>query len=331
MRIVWLWWLQLLTRIGLPESRVRGFQVLANKILNRSRQFVRELPDGVAIFTIYLGRRLLVFINGLVSRLGLSIHRGVSNRLIEESLMMLYPGVSPMPLMRLGTQGDGGYLVPEDLEGLRASFSPGVDVNVDFDSAVAALGIPVFLADYSVEKPPVPNELFSFRKIFLGVQTDPTHMRLDDWVLKDAPKDGDLMLQMDIEGAEWQVLMDASKSCISRFRTMVVELHDLDSYITVKTLNPAFRGLMAKLLETHSIVHVHVNNALPLSRYRGFKLPRVIELTFLRNDRFVSDVREPVSSLPHPLDRPNVSYLRDVNPNKIWSRKIRKRTLSRDS
>lgn len=327
MRTVWLRFLKLLSTIGLPERSVRGFQVAANSTLNRIKRFISELPDLIEIFAIYIGRTILVYLNALFSQVGLSVQRGVPNRLVEESLSMLYPVVSPSPLIRLGTNGDGGYLVPEDFEGLMASFSPGVDVNVDFDTDVAELGIPVFLADYSVDELPSPNRLFSFRKIFLGVQTNASHIRLDDWLLMDAPKEGDLMLQMDIEGAEWQVLMDASNSSISRFRTMVLELHDLDSYLTVKSLSPTFQSLMAKLLETHSIVHVHANNALPLSRYRRFQLPRVIELTFLRNDRFISDERELVPSLPHYLDKPNISFLRDINPNRIWSRKFKNRIL----
>jgi len=43
-----------------------------------------------------------------------------------------------------------------------------------------------------------------------------------------APPQGDLILQMDIEGAEWSVLLNASEAILDRFRIVVLELHYLE-------------------------------------------------------------------------------------------------------
>ena len=43
--------------------------------------------------------------------------------LIEE----IRPDTTDKPLIRLGSEADGGYLVPDDLEGIVACFSPDVD------------------------------------------------------------------------------------------------------------------------------------------------------------------------------------------------------------
>ena len=45
-----------------------------------------------------------------------------------------------------------------------------------------------------------------FTKKFLGVTNNDLTITLDDWVDGNSPGDGDLILQMDVEGAEWPVL-----------------------------------------------------------------------------------------------------------------------------
>jgi hypothetical protein len=42
------------------------------------------------------------------------------------------------------------------------------------------------------------------------------------------PSSDDLILQMDIEGAEWHVLLNVSRDTLRRFRIIVIELHDLE-------------------------------------------------------------------------------------------------------
>jgi len=80
----------------------------------------------------------------------------------------LRPVNTDHPLVRLGGASDGGYLVPDDFNGLAACFSPGVSEIADFELELANRGIPCFLADYSVSAPPVAHPLFHFEKKFLG-------------------------------------------------------------------------------------------------------------------------------------------------------------------
>jgi hypothetical protein len=48
--------------------------------------------------------------------------RDTARRLVHR----LHPVVTTHPLIRVGAHGDGGYLVPDDLDGIAACFSPGV-------------------------------------------------------------------------------------------------------------------------------------------------------------------------------------------------------------
>ena len=69
-------------------------------------------------------------------------------------------------LIRTGGELDGGYLIPDDMDGVKYCFSPGVSSVADFENDLAKRGIKSFLADYSVNGPPVENELFDFEKNF---------------------------------------------------------------------------------------------------------------------------------------------------------------------
>ena len=42
----------------------------------------------------------------------------------------LRPVITQHPLIRIGSEFDGGYLVPDDLDGVSACFSPGVNDSV---------------------------------------------------------------------------------------------------------------------------------------------------------------------------------------------------------
>ena len=76
-------------------------------------------------------------------------------------LRLLHPQASERPLRRIGGPGDGGYLVPDDLDGIVGCISPGVSTEVGFDLALAEMGIPVFLADASVPAPPSRTRAFT--------------------------------------------------------------------------------------------------------------------------------------------------------------------------
>ena len=246
--------------------------------------------------------------------------RRSSNEAIEQLMRMMCPQVTEHPLIRIGGPGDGGYLVPDDLEEISAIFSPGVAGTADFESEFARRGVPCFLADHSVNAPPVDSPLFHFEKKYLGSLSGGIYMTLDDWVNRNAHKGGDLVLQMDIEGAEYQVLLAADQSTLRRFRVIIVEFHNLESAWHPKGLD-LIKITMTKLLTHFDVVHAHPNNYQPPIGYGDLMIPPLIEFTFLRKDRIQS--RTPVTLLPHPLDRKNVFALSDFPLPRCWYRQKR--------
>jgi hypothetical protein len=218
-------------------------------------------------------------------------------------LARLAPLATDKPLLRLGPRGDGGYLVPDDLGGIEALFSPGVDRVSGFEAACAERGLDVFMADHSVDGPAQPHPRFHFTKKFVGVTSDEQFMTIDDWVANSLPGcDGDLMLQIDIEGFEYEAILALSDRLLRRFRIIVAEFHHLDEMFGKHFFRLAARTF-EKLLQTHACVHIHPNNCCRLVRCHGLAIPRVAEFTFLRRDRIAQ--ARPATQFPHPLDADN--------------------------
>ncbi len=231
-------------------------------------------------------------------------------------LHQLHPLSTHEPLIRLGPGGDGGYLVPDDLAGIEACFSPGVGLISGFEKECADRGIRVYMADRSVRQPGAPHPLFHFTRKYLGVTTNDDFMTLDDWVAGSGVSAGsDLMLQIDIEGFEYEVFLGASDRLMKRFRIIVAEFHQLD-----QLWNEAFFGLAArafeKILQTHNCVHIHPNNSSRLLRKAGLALPPLAEFTFLRRDRAPSARYADV--FPHPLDADNTDRPHFALPRCWW-------------
>jgi hypothetical protein len=236
-----------------------------------------------------------------------------------ERLRAFFAAVRPLEtnhaLIRVGGKSDGGYLVPDDLSGIETCFSPGVSQVADFESALAARGIRCFLADNSVDGPPVSNALFDFEKKHLGPEEAGSFMTLESWVQRKAAGNGDSILQMDIEEAEYPVILETSLDTLRRFRVVVVEFHQMQALLdklAFEFVNLAF----ARMLRLFDVVHIHPNNSSPPILYKEFLIPPTMEFTFLRKDRVAS--RKPAMVFPHPLDRPCVPSASDFPLPRCW-------------
>jgi hypothetical protein len=229
------------------------------------------------------------------------IHRISDLALAHQLVSDLHVVSSPHPLIRVGARHDGGYLLPDDLDGIGACVSPGVGSRCDFDLAIAERGIRVHMADASVAGPPRQHPRFHFSRCFLDSYNSDNTITLEDFA-RNIAAGRDLLLQMDIEGAEWHVLNAASSAVLDRFRIMVVEFHDMPMMFTrfgYRQINAVFR----KLLKTHAIVHIHPNSVGQRVVYDGLEVPSILEFTFQRRDR--GAFGEKTLTFPHLLDATN--------------------------
>jgi hypothetical protein len=244
-----------------------------------------------------------------------SLEFAASPRDIRDALEFLRPKPSPWDFIRLGGSTDGAYLVPNSLDGIVACLSPGVRNSKKFEDELAhEHGIRSHLLDFSsdLEKfsTPLIKGMQTFTKKWLGAASDKTTVTLAEWIEAAEPDPSkDLMLQIDIEGAEWPILRDIDPEVLRRFRVIVIELHKLDDIFSSPALfDEKAAEAFAKLRGVFTVIHAHPNNCCGSSSNlfgSGMRIPRTLELTMVRTDFLETALkagkpRHP--ELPHPLD-----------------------------
>lgn len=256
------------------------------------------------------------WIERILFRAGFVVSRASTRREIAETIGLLKPHSCAKPLIRVGAPTDGGYLLPDDLEGVTALFSPGVGTNWSFETALVDLApMPAFLCDLNVDDASCPFDIDPF---WVGPSTYGNEVSLADWVALRAPDtSSDLLLQMDVEGAEYLTLLACPMDVLRRFRIIALELHGLHRLVDKSWCEAVYAPLLRKLASEFTIVHIHPNNAAVVDHRSGIDIPRTLEVTLYRNDRFVPGP-DPVR-LPHPLDSANVGGDRTIELSRIWT------------
>jgi hypothetical protein len=221
---------------------------------------------------------------------------------IEAFYKKLQPFESGFPLKRVGGKGDGGYLIPDMEIQWDAIISPGVGGSIAFESEVANQDTAVFLIDATVMPPrDLPRNFHFISKMLRSGNDDADSINLQELINDSRIKGKNLLLQMDIEGGEWEILSDASAEILKKFMMIVVELHNLEHLKE----GQSFAGLnsaLDKLLKYHFVTHVHANNAGSFYFHRFKRYPKVVEVTLVRETDFK---RGNISEIPHELDKPS--------------------------
>ena len=267
-------------------------------------------------------KRLLVSLikRNLFSR-GFVMRSVVKSTNIERFITRFRENYISADLIRIGGDADGGYLVPDVFDRVNYCLSPGVSDTADFEAELSQrYGIKSFMADASVSSAPFADDNFHFMKKFLGHRTHGDFITLSDWMESVLDKGGDddgMILQMDIEGGEYDVLTFESVETLSRFSAMVIEFHGLERLFEPYFLQ-TFSTIFEKLYQNFSICHVHPNNCCVITSLNGISVPNVMEVTFLRHDLVDQFKSASALSLPHPLDRKNVAHNPDIGMPKIW-------------
>lgn len=256
------------------------------------------------------------FVHVVSWKLGFTLGRRTPTERLEQVVDLLRPITTPWPLIRFGARGDGGYVIPDDVAGVTDLFSPGVAKNWSFEEALSqGRDLAVHMCDRNVDLSQCPFPVESF---WIGPYTGDGHVSLADWVAMHASDStADLILQMDIENAEYLALLACPVDTLRRFRILVVEFHGLDRLLSRDWFElvglPTFRHLAAHF----DVVHIHPNNAEPVDTRSGLDLPRVLEVTYHRKDRlpmhpeptFATDV----------IDYPNDPNRRAITLSSSWA------------
>jgi hypothetical protein len=216
-------------------------------------------------------------------------------------------------LVRVGGDADGAYVMADDFHAA-AAISVGVGHDVSWDMAMASHGVPVHMFDPTVQGPPSPVPSGTFHPIGIGTSAQAERSGLDLRPLDalaamvDTPEHADLILKIDVEGAEWEAL--AAAASLDRYRQIVLELHDLEQ-LADSASGIRIVSVLERLNETHVSVHAHANNDAPLAHFDAYWLPSVLEVSYVRRDLATTII--PATSMREDLDRPSNPRFADLS------------------
>ena len=119
---------------------------------------------------------------------------------------------------------------------------------------------------------------------------------------------------------------------MNRFRIIVIELHGLGAFVKPELHSNEIELLLCKLIQTHHCIHAHPNNFCGYfdDIETGLNIPNVIELTYLRKDRFTGDASNYIQpQLPHPQDiNFNVTNRPPIHLSEKWLSTVQRSTGS---
>lgn len=199
-----------------------------------------------------------------------------------------------------GNTGDGGYIMVDDFDTHAHAYSFGIGSDVSWDLDIADRGLEVFLYDHTIRHLPQAHRLFCFNRVGVGAGVNCSS--LEKILEKNHDlESGNLIMKMDIEGAEWEELRNTPSALLSRFSQITLELHDVCKLENRDKILDALQ----KLNMTHQAVWVHGNNSNWAEEANGIIMPNLLEATFISRKNYLFESGKCI--FPMPLDLPNLN------------------------
>ena len=178
----------------------------------------------------------------------------------------------PVQKIRLGSKGDGGYVIVPSMK-YDLFLSCGLSDNVQFENDFLSLyTIPCKGFDGTISSLPANSHLnLDWVAKNIGPHSSDKETNLHEYM--DSHKD--IFLKMDIEGAEYSWVDSCSKDQLENLKQIVMEVHWPNT-------NEKWDSVFHRLVETHWLVHIHGNNHCGCYMIEGRPIPEVLELTYIR-------------------------------------------------
>jgi len=154
----------------------------------------------------------------------------------------------------------------------------------------------------------------------LGIRHEMKYNTLGNHLKQYRLLDKQIMLKIDIEGAEYDVFENPDTyQYLKNVSQIIIEFHDL------QILFPRFKDIVCRLKDDYEIIHIHGNNCggqfifTDQEENRTMLIPKVLELTLVQKGKIYDhDITEEVFSYPtNGLDYANRSRLADLPLNFI--------------
>ncbi|RAX54752.1 hypothetical protein CCY99_03040 [Helicobacter sp. 16-1353] len=173
---------------------------------------------------------------------------------------------------------------------------------------MANMGYKVLQYDASINTAPYNHPNITFIKKFVGVKDSCDTISFERVVRENSlDKNHHNIMQIDIEGAEWDILREIDLGFVSQyFPQIVFEFHDCNpnDIEGMKMRLP----ILEKLRKYYTPIHTHFNNNGSIFYGKGLFLSTCIEVSYVRNDL--------VENLSVLSNSTNSSDVKDLQNNK---------------
>lgn len=164
--------------------------------------------------------------------------------------------------IRVGSSGDGGYVMLEEIFKFgKIAYSIGIGKTVKFEEAVEKLGYKIWMYDHTVDGKKFKNENRTIFKLGIGPKDTGQFKTLSTMIGDNGHENEEnMVLQMDVEGAEWDVLNSIDSQTLSQFSLINLEIHWLNMMFAKPDTTEMVRKSLNALTRNHTVFHVHANN-----------------------------------------------------------------------
>ena len=260
----------------------------------------------------------LNILNKLLNKRKTKAFRYVDDKKIESIIKYFIPkGMNDIKLLRIGDDNDGGYLIPNILDEIKFCFSAGVGHTNKFETDLNKLNIKSFLADYSVEKFTRDINEFEFIKKYISSFDSEKTKNINSW-LKENIEIRDLnkaILKLDVEGSEYEIMSSLEEDLLKEIRIVIIEFHNLEMLCEENTYQ-IINSIKQKILKHFYVAHIHPNNCCGIHEVSKFKVPSVLEVTYLNKKNIKLENKN--CKIPNDLDRKNVLKKDEIYLPEYW-------------
>lgn len=197
-----------------------------------------------------------------------------------------------------------------DFQDSSIAYSFGIGTNILWDESIAERGINVYCYDHTIERLPRQNDKLHFNKIGISDvdNLDDCLMTMESILQKNVHQNkNNLILKMDVEGAEWKFINSVSLEILEQFSQITLELHGLTNTQNCEQIIIALQ----KMNQTHQAVWIHANNAgIVETADFNIKIPYLLEITYVSKKKYQFESTE--YNCPLDIDEPNLNDRFDI-------------------
>ena len=221
--------------------------------------------------------------NSLISPLEFYTRKSTKHsKSTHELISILAPNKFKGDLKRFGDKGDGSYVLPKNIVTPKTHLiSGGIADNNEFEIELAKKGVTGIQVDNSITRAPKEHKNLIFKFATLGDKDGTNKISLGN-LISNAPTNKNLIVKLDIEGAEIAALQNLSKKSLKRIDCLVLELHNLSSLVQ----NDRVLKSLIKLKNSGlSSIYLQANNGILDYIISGVLIPDNVEVTFVRKEK----------------------------------------------